>query len=82
MEGEILEMNHGSRVIPGVVLVAEFRLVTREDEWVEEAAAKVCLELIDKSEPFIAIRKPRDAFVAIWDLLEGDSFTPHLRFCD
>ena len=88
MESRILKMIHDPGVIPGVVRVGEFGPVTQEDGHGLECGLgkrrrqKVRLELKDQGESFMAIKKPYDALVAIWDLLEGDTFTPHLRFCD
>jgi len=88
MEGNILKMIHDPREIPGVVRVGEFGPVTQDDGRAVECGSgnkrrqKFRLELKSQGESFMSIKKPYDALVAIWDLLEGDTFTPHLRFCD
>ena len=85
-EGSILKMIHGPGVIPGVVRVGKFGPVTQEDGRAVECGLgkrrrhKVRLELKGQGDSFMAIKRPYDALVAIWDLLEGDTYTPHPRF--
>jgi len=80
MEGGILKMIHDPGVIPGMVCVGKFRPVTQEDgHSLECGLGKRCrqkdhLELKDQHVSFMAIKKPYDALVAIWDLLESDTF--------
>ena len=82
-EAKLLTTIHSSGWMPGVVRMHQHGWVKRDDKHYVECPSedgrrrRVYLELEDGGDPFMGIKTPKEALIAIWDLLEGGTF-PHL----
>jgi hypothetical protein len=79
-EGKILKHIHQPEEIPGVVRMESYGWVKRAGGDVVACSTgnrrrqRAWVKLVDEGGPFMGINKPRDALIASWDLLEGDTF--------
>ena len=79
-EAKLLTKIHSPKWMPGVVRMRRHGWVKRDDKDYVECPSengrrrKVYLELEDEGDPFMGIETPKEALIAIWDLLEGGTF--------
>ena len=79
-EANLLTAIHSSERMPGVVRVGQYGWVERGDGHYVECPSedgrrrKAYLEMLDEGDPFMGIKMPKEALIAIWDLLEGGTF--------